>query len=95
MNMKVQSSRSGKVLGIGELLASACSASAPLDRSLIDINTKAQTRLEKWQRTDHKIMPGTELAAANIASSPGPSQRGEKGLVHIDCACAILSVHFL
>ena len=31
--MKVQGSRSGKVLGIGELLASACSASAPLDRS--------------------------------------------------------------
>ena len=33
MDMKVQGSRSGKALGIGELLASACSASAPLDRS--------------------------------------------------------------
>ena len=33
MNMKVQGSRNDKVLGIGELLASACSASAPLDRS--------------------------------------------------------------
>ena len=31
--MKVQGSGSGKALGIGELLASACSASAPLDRS--------------------------------------------------------------
>ena len=30
--MKVQGSGSGKALGIGELLASACSASAPLDR---------------------------------------------------------------
>ena len=28
MNMKVQSSRNGKALGIGELLASACNASA-------------------------------------------------------------------
>ena len=25
-----------------------------------------------------------------LASSPGPSQRGEKGLVHTDCACANL-----
>ena len=33
MDMKVQGSRSGKALGIGELLASACSASATLDRS--------------------------------------------------------------
>ena len=33
MDMKVQGSRSGKALGIGELLANACSASAPLDRS--------------------------------------------------------------
>ena len=31
MDMKVQGSRSGKALGIGELFASACSASAPLD----------------------------------------------------------------
>ena len=29
------------------------------------------------------------------ASSPVPSQRGEKGLVHTDCACAKLSVDFL
>ena len=35
LDMKVQGSRSGKALGIGELhvLASACSASATLDRS--------------------------------------------------------------
>ena len=33
MSTKVQSSGSGKALGIGEVLASACSASAPLDRS--------------------------------------------------------------
>ena len=33
MDMKVQCLRSGKVLGIGELLASTCSASATLDRS--------------------------------------------------------------
>ena len=33
MDMKMQGSRSGKALGIGELLASAYSASAPLDRS--------------------------------------------------------------
>ena len=32
MDMKVQGS-SSKALGIGELFASACSASAPLDRS--------------------------------------------------------------
>ena len=37
MDMKVRGSRSGKALGIGELLASACSASAPLDRSHVDI----------------------------------------------------------
>ena len=30
---EVQGSRSGKALGIGELFASACSASAPLDQS--------------------------------------------------------------
>ena len=33
MDMKVQGSRSGKALGIGELFASVCRASAPLDRS--------------------------------------------------------------
>ena len=33
MDMKVQGSRSGKALGIGELLASAYSASATLDQS--------------------------------------------------------------
>ena len=33
MDMKVQGSRNGKALGIGELLASACSANALLDRS--------------------------------------------------------------
>ena len=31
MDMKVLGSRNGKALGIGELFASACSASAPLD----------------------------------------------------------------
>ena len=38
--MKVQGSRSGKALGISELLASACSASATLDPvpgSIIDV----------------------------------------------------------
>ena len=35
MDMKVQGSRSDKALGIGELLASPCSASAMLDRSQI------------------------------------------------------------
>ena len=34
MDMKAQDSRSDKALGIGELLASACSASAPVDQSL-------------------------------------------------------------
>ena len=34
-------------------------------------------------------------AGYKVASSPGPSQRGEKGLVHTDCACATLSVDFL
>ena len=33
MDMKVQGSRSRKALGIGELFASACSASASLDQS--------------------------------------------------------------
>ena len=33
MDMKVQGSKSSKALGIGELFASVCSASAPLDRS--------------------------------------------------------------
>ena len=33
MDMKVQGSRSGKTLGIGELFASVCSATALLDRS--------------------------------------------------------------
>ena len=33
MDMKAQGSRNGKALGIGELLASACSTSALLDRS--------------------------------------------------------------
>ena len=33
VDMKVEGSRSGKALGIGELLASACSASAALNQS--------------------------------------------------------------
>ena len=43
MDMKVQSSRNGKALSIGELLASACCASALLDRSY-----EACARLEEW-----------------------------------------------
>ena len=38
---------------------------------------------------------GGQKVRHSIASSPGPSQRGEKGLVHTDCACATLSVDFL
>ena len=33
MDKKAQGSGSGKTLGIGELLASACSTNAPLERS--------------------------------------------------------------
>ena len=43
MNMKVQGSRSGKALGIGELLASACSTSATLDRSLIHMKEQGSS----------------------------------------------------
>ena len=43
ISMKVQGSGSGKALGIGELLASACSASAPLDR-FIDIIPSQDSR---------------------------------------------------
>ena len=47
MNMKVQGSRNGKALGIGELLASACSASA-VDHRFIDIIPSYEgARLEK------------------------------------------------
>ena len=46
MDMKVQGSRSGKALGIGELFASTCSASAPLD-SIIDIIRRLRQRLEE------------------------------------------------
>ena len=42
MNMKVQGSRSGKALGIGELFASTCSASAPLDGSKISYHRKTR-----------------------------------------------------
>ena len=61
MDIKVQGSRSGKALGIGGLLASACSASATLD-SVIDIIPSYEgTRLEQRLKrsTDHKIMPGS------------------------------------
>ena len=48
MDMKVQGSRSGKALGIGELFTSACSTSAPLDRSQISYyHMKTLTRLEE------------------------------------------------
>ena len=42
ISMKVQGSGSGKALGIGELLASACSASAPLDRLYISYHRKTR-----------------------------------------------------
>ena len=63
MNMKVQGSKSGKALGIGELLASASSARTPLDPAIIGIITyhmiaKSQSRSHKVA-TDHKIMPGS------------------------------------
>ena len=66
----MQGSRSGKTLGIGELLASVCSASAPLDRHSIDIirglaQSLPRARGAVIKHTDHKIMPGTELAAAS------------------------------
>ena len=58
--MKVQGSRSGKALGIGELLASACSASATLDHSLISYHyMKAQGSSSGIRRTDHKIISGS------------------------------------
>ena len=66
--MKVQGSRSGKALGISELLASACSASATLDPvpgSIIDVDiichcdTKAQPGSSSGKRTDHKNIPGS------------------------------------
>ena len=44
ISMKVQGSGSGKALDIGELLASACSASAPLDRFRIDIIPSQDSR---------------------------------------------------
>ena len=43
ISMKVQGSGSIKALGIGELLASACSASAPLD-PIIDIIPSQDSR---------------------------------------------------
>ena len=47
MNIKMQGSRNGKALGIGRLLASAYSASAPLD-SIIDITPSYEgARLEE------------------------------------------------
>ena len=45
MDMKAQGLRNGKALGIGELLASVCSASAPLDHGM-DNHMKAP-RLEE------------------------------------------------
>ena len=44
VKVHVQGSRSDKALGIGELFASACNVSAPLDRSQISYyHTKAST----------------------------------------------------
>ena len=43
MDMKVRGSRSGKALGISEVLASACSASATLDP--VDIDHRCHTNL--------------------------------------------------
>ena len=42
MDKKAQGSGSGKALGIGELLASACSANAPLERSWISYGKGAR-----------------------------------------------------
>ena len=56
MDMKVQDSRSGKALDIGELFASACSASATLDRSSISYH---HMKARGIKRSDHKIMPGS------------------------------------
>ena len=50
ISMKVQGSGSGKALGIGELLASACSAG-----SIIDIIPSQDSRRERYKSTDHKL----------------------------------------
>ena len=58
ISMKVQGLGSGKALGIGELLASACSASAPPDRIDSDIIPSQDSRSGR-NGTDHKIMSGS------------------------------------
>ena len=42
MDMKEQGSRNGKALGIGKLLASACNAGAPLNRSWVYVGTRLE-----------------------------------------------------
>ena len=64
MDMKVQGSRSGKVLGIGELLASACSASARQDHRHHH-RTKAQ-----GSGSGKVLGIGELLASACSASAP-------------------------
>ena len=67
MDMKVQGSRSGKALGIGELLASAWSASATLHAgSVIDYTIIQRNRARAAILnvvTDHNY--AGQLAAAN------------------------------
>ena len=63
MDIKVQGSRSGKALGIGELLASACTLAALvlrwIDHRYHSIIRRRKTRAAVLNGTDHKIMPGS------------------------------------
>ena len=61
ISMKVEGSGSGKALDIGELLASAYSASAPPSGSIyIDIIPSQDSRSDSDDKsTDRKIMPGS------------------------------------
>ena len=61
MDKKAQGSGSGKALGIGELLASACSANAPLERSseIFYIGIRRRKAAKERQRTGHRIMPSS------------------------------------
>ena len=58
MDMKIQGSSNGKALGIGEILASNCSASATLDHNTIIRRRKARAAVFNVA-TDHKVMPGS------------------------------------
>ena len=65
MNMKVQDSRNGKALGIGELLASACSANAPLERSYGYHTSEGARRLSSRSAGGVQIVDLCRVAAAN------------------------------